>query len=88
VTNYNKCPRCSTVSTKIWYHVSGDLIVCRQCANELSRIERNLRVTPRIEKSKSCCKILKSHYECLKDDPERLSTEFIKKMSQCDCDTV
>jgi hypothetical protein len=35
-----------------------------------------------------CCKILIKHHELLKDDPERLSTEFIKKMSNCSCDLV
>jgi hypothetical protein len=44
-------------------------------------------ILPNIEKG-SCCAILKSHHELLKGDPERLSTDFIKKLSQCDCDIV
>ena len=37
---------------------------------------------------RTCCKVLQSHAEILKDDPERLSTAFIKKMSKCDCKEV
>ena len=33
-----------------------------------------------------CCTILKSHALILKHDPERLSTDFIKSLSKCDCD--
>jgi hypothetical protein len=33
----------------------------------------------------TCCTILKSHHNLLKDDPEKLSTDFIKKLSQCSC---
>ena len=36
----------------------------------------------------NCCDVFKSHAEILKDDPERLSTDFIKKLSQCRCDEV
>ena len=31
-------------------------------------------------KNKSVCSIIHSHHETLKDDPDRLSTEFIQKM--------
>jgi hypothetical protein len=36
----------------------------------------------------TCCTILKSHHDILKDDPERLSTEFIKSLSNCKCDRI
>jgi len=36
----------------------------------------------------SCCTILKSHHDLLKDDPEHLPTEFIKKLSQCKCKEI
>jgi hypothetical protein len=42
----------------------------------------DIGITPEM----SCCKILKKHHDALKDDTERLSTEFIKKMSKCSCD--
>jgi hypothetical protein len=37
-------------------------------------------------KRASCCNILYVHHELLKDDPNRLTTEFIKKITQCKCD--
>jgi hypothetical protein len=40
---------------------------------------------PEIKYGSTCCKILKTHHEILKKDPERLSTEFIKELSQCEC---
>ena len=33
----------------------------------------------------SCCSILKHHAHVLKNDPERLSTNFIKNLSKCEC---
>jgi hypothetical protein len=33
-----------------------------------------------------CCKILLDHHEDLKYDPEHLTTDFIKKLSKCECD--
>jgi hypothetical protein len=32
-----------------------------------------------------CCDILEVHHDLLKNDPERLSTKFIKKISKCKC---
>jgi hypothetical protein len=53
------------------------------------KIQKDQNKKPIIIKEKtqgsSCCTVLKSHAELLKDDPERLSTDFIKKMSKCDC---
>lgn len=34
---------------------------------------------------KKCCNVLIKHHNDLKDDPERLTTAFIKKMSRCSC---
>ena len=36
-------------------------------------------------RSANCCTIYKAHYELLKDDPERLSSDFIKSLSGCGC---
>ena len=62
----------------------------RYCGNQ-SRI-KNLHLNPDVidkqTKTGSCCIILKSHAEILKDDPERLSTDFIKKMSKCNCGEI
>jgi len=63
---------------------------CRKTHKKELRLEEHLKEMdecPEIQRIKkgSCCTILKSHAEILKDDPERLSTEFIKKLSKCDC---
>ena len=50
-------------------------------------IGKQKAILPDIKKG-SCCVVLKSHHEVLKDDPERLTTDFIKKLSQCDCDDI
>ena len=34
------------------------------------------------------CEILKKHHETLKEDPERLSTEFMQKLIGIDCDKL
>jgi hypothetical protein len=34
------------------------------------------------------CRILKIHHELLKDDPERLTTDFIKKICKSKCDVA
>ena len=34
----------------------------------------------------NCCEILEDHHKKLADDPERLSTDFIKNLSKCGCD--
>ena len=38
--------------------------------------------------TKSACTILKKHHEAMKDDPEHLTTEFIKKLIKVDCKEV
>ena len=35
----------------------------------------------------NCCKILAVHHKLMKDDPEHLTTEFIKKLTGCKCKT-
>jgi len=34
----------------------------------------------------SCCEILEDHHNKLSADPERLSTDFIKRLSNCRCE--
>jgi hypothetical protein len=36
----------------------------------------------------NACEILKKHRETLREDPERLSTEFMQKLIGIDCDKV
>jgi hypothetical protein len=67
---------------------------CKKTHRKELRLEEQLKISlsepnkyqerQKIKKG-SCCTILKSHAEILKDDPERLSTDFIKKLSNCDC---
>ena len=79
-----------------WYHLCSV-----ECANDvIAKIPRLKDVVPILSndiemnartgtiKVGSCCTILKSHSELLKDDPEHLSTAFIKKMSQCRCKEI
>ena len=47
--------------------------------------ESTIQEPPQIKKG-SCCAILRSHAELLKDDKERLSTNFIKTLSKCGCE--
>ena len=37
---------------------------------------------------KSVCTTIKQHHEAMKDDPEHLTTEFIKKLIKVDCKEV
>jgi len=34
----------------------------------------------------TCCDFLRVHHDIYKDDPERLSTEFIKELMHCKCE--
>jgi hypothetical protein len=61
---------------------------CNQiCADNFHEEELTKKLPKKIVGS-TCCKILKSHKESLKDDPERLTTEFIKRVSKCECERV
>ena len=57
---------------------------CGRVPHDFDIVNEHKRITYKM----SCCTILKKHYDLLKGDPERLSTEFIKKLSKCDCDIV
>lgn len=39
-------------------------------------------------KRRSACSIIKQHHESMKDDPEHLTTEFIKKFIKVDCKDI
>ena len=49
------------------------------------RLEQSHRKHPDIKNHRSCALILLKHHEDLKDDPERLRTGFIAKLSGCAC---
>jgi hypothetical protein len=43
------------------------------------------RINLNISKNDSCCAILRKHSKALSGDPERLTTDFMKKMTLCSC---
>lgn len=52
------------------------LNVCNQCYKELAL---------QSVADGDCCDILEKHHEIMQDDPEHLSTNFIKRLSKCNC---
>jgi len=54
---------------------------------QYTRSKQNIKFLPNynVFKNKSTCTILKQHAEELKNDPERLSTEFMQKMIGVKC---
>jgi len=76
-----------------WYHLCS--VDCAKSvllkAPELKDINPNLANDVELKARSgqievgSCCKILESHHDLLKDDPEHLPTEFIKELSMCKC---
>ncbi len=66
-------------------------IVSIDSKKEILMLEENdsdLYYELRKEKETSTCNILKKHAELLKDDPQRLSTEFIQKLIGSKCSEV
>lgn len=61
--------------------------LCGKGTSSKSRNRRSYNPIKRVKKS-SCCSILNQHHEILKNDPERLTTEFIKSLSRCECNKV
>lgn len=85
-----------TISFSLWgYYYT---LCSVECAHEITKKIPELKnVVPLLSKDiemkarvgnieyGSCCDILESHHELMKDDPEHLPTEFIKEISQCSC---
>jgi diadenosine tetraphosphate (Ap4A) HIT family hydrolase len=83
---------CHACQSKIGWYNPFDKKIRNRIRDETDHWNKIQEETVRVKfitkesiKKGSCCVVLKSHAELLKDDPERLSTDFIKKMSQCDC---
>jgi len=73
----------------LYFGKGGSLLVREKPQKANSKHQKPLNIQKEEMKKTtkgSCCVILESHHELLKYDPERLSTEFIKKMSRCVCD--
>jgi hypothetical protein len=75
--NQKYCPDCSISITS----------AIKRNLKQQSRPHANIQQLPVIERG-SCCAILKSHHNILNGDPEHLSTEFIKNLSQCNCKEI
>jgi hypothetical protein len=60
-------------------------VITKQQLRENTNVARPELVGIETEGS-TCCTILESHHRLLKNDPDRLSTEFIKNLSKCECD--
>lgn len=86
-TDFDPRLRNLKLPSNIYWSVSSKLDhkICDRL-RELWDLERQGRHRSDIKYGSSCCSILKTHADILKDDPERLSTEFIKRLSKCNCE--
>ncbi len=57
----------------------------RKRLSNYKKIQYRSRYIPHPRKSSVICNILKEHHEKLKDDPEHLSCDFLKKLIGVDC---
>jgi DNA-directed RNA polymerase subunit RPC12/RpoP len=55
--------------------IAEKTIYCPKCLKDIN-----------FSAKRTCCRTLQDHHEALKEDPERLTTDFIKKLSRCECD--
>jgi hypothetical protein len=69
--------------------------VCVLCGKPLEFYQKKycltciaLRTGRRTGRPASCCDILSKHHNDLAKDPEHLTTDFIKKLSRCECEEV
>jgi hypothetical protein len=71
---YGRCKACGEILPENGTRGKRWRKLCPACAPEhYNRIPR------------SCCTILKKHAADLKDDPEHLTTDFIRGLSRCGC---
>lgn len=90
---------CVCESKRTGYHSEEGVFVnlCKTCSKEhhkykepKPRVDRDKCTAPKpkqipeIKANTSTCSILKQHAEVLEDDPERLSTDFIKSLMHTD----
>lgn len=60
--------------------------LCKKCYKYLYDLESDIPVK-RVRTHKNVCGIIKQHHEEMKDDPERLTTDFIQDLINVNCDT-
>jgi hypothetical protein len=90
-----KCSKCGVDKEMFDFYKSkitptGFRSWCKSCFinNINQRRKPRERTEPKnigITTHMSCCNIIKKHHDALRDDPERLSSEFIKELSGCRC---
>jgi len=75
-----RCHRCGEVKPVNEFHKRKDRKdglsdICKVCKRHIDRIRRN---------PEAMCELLYNHAKVLEDDPERLSTDFIKSLMGTD----
>jgi hypothetical protein len=59
--------------------------VCKKCEKDLYGYKKVENPKPRGRKPTSVCNLIKMHHEEMRDDPEHLSTDFLKNLLRVDC---
>ena len=65
--------------SKEYYNSHKTECIEKACLNHIKRGGNGKKAT---------CNIIKQHHESMKDDPEHLTTEFIKKLIKVDCKEI
>jgi len=60
--------------------------IARRAANEAYRKKKGGNVRTYNPQKKLMCKLIKEHHDEMKDDPEHLTTEFIKSLLKVNCE--
>lgn len=92
------CRSCNSNYATIRYRKSRENLTCIDCGKPLERhCHKYCRKCAKVHKKiatevshlrkqrAECCIILQKHHVDLQNDPERLSTNFIKRLSGCEC---
>lgn len=66
----------------------GIFHVCKKCERELHEYKKVENPKPRGRKPTAVCNIIKRHHEEMREDPEHLSTDFLKKLLRVNCDEL
>lgn len=83
------CKSCHNLYRKLGGVLKNNLEDLRRRKYTLEKkiaLSKKLQITGKYSGMHSCAIALYNHHEDLKDDPERLTTEFIAKLSNCSCE--
>ena len=87
----HKCRKCDSLINKKWKEnnkESMDIYRQKWIENNPEKIKVYIPHPRKTKEEKikiETCEILKEHKEIMKDDPERLTTSFLKKIIHVDC---